>query len=433
MLQLLGSLLILLTTVIYRLWIHDLRRFPGPKLAAVSRIPYLWQGYNGNLVAWVSQQHERYGEIVRIAPYELSFTKPEGWDEIYGHATRGRKQTQKDLRFHNDKTMGVVRDIVRANDVDHARYRRNFSHAFSERALNAQNPLIMKYVDLLIFKLKKIALSPDPRVDIVRWYNFTSFDIMSDLTFGDPLGLLESEEYDEFVVLMFASVKAEMMQMVSRYLKWLKPIAKMLITQEAIEKRKNHYDFLRRSVDKRLARHNPRPDIWGLVIEATGEKKMNLEEMYANSKSIMLGGTETSATSLSGITYLLLTNPVAYKTLVEEVRSTFPSEQDITSTKLQQMPYLNACVEEALRMYPPVPGGLPRIVPPEGRAVCGEWIPGDVVVSVHQYSTYRNPKNFKDPNSFRPERWLKDPDFAADRRDALQPFSTGPRNCVGMK
>jgi hypothetical protein len=58
----------------YRACIHPLRKYPGPKLAAISRLPYLWNAYNGDLVWWVDQLHRKYGPIVRIAPYELSFT-----------------------------------------------------------------------------------------------------------------------------------------------------------------------------------------------------------------------------------------------------------------------------------------------------------------------------------------------------------------------
>jgi cytochrome P450 len=53
-------------------------------------------------------------------------------------------------------------------------------------------------------------------------------------------------------------------------------------------------------------------------------------------------------------------------------------------------------------------------------------------VSVTQYSTYRSPTNFKNPDSFVPERWMKSPEYATDRKSALQPFSVGPRNCVGQ-
>ena len=59
--------------------------------------------------------------------------------------------------------------------------------------------------------------------------------------------------------------------------------------------------------------------------------------------------------------------------------------------------------------------------------------PVKTVVSVHMLATYRSPLNFRDPDSFVPERFLGDERFVNDNRSALNPFSLGPRNCIGKK
>lgn len=64
--------------------------------------------------------------------------------------------------------------------------------------------------------------------------------------------------------------------------------------------------------------------------------------------------------------------------------------------------------------------------------ICGRWVAPGVRCSIHQYVAYHSAANFKDPDSFVPERWLGDPRYADDRRDAWQPFSYGPRNCIGQ-
>lgn len=92
----------------------------------------------------------------------------------------------------------------------------------------------------------------------------------------------------------------------------------------------------------------------------------------------MLAGTETTATELSGLTYLLLKNPVQLERLTKEVRSAFSSMDDMTMTKLSQLEFLSACLEEGLRMYPPVPIGLARTAPAGGATVCGHWVAGGV-------------------------------------------------------
>jgi cytochrome P450 len=82
-------------------------------------------------------------------------------------------------------------------------------------------------------------------------------------------------------------------------------------------------------------------------------------------------------------------------------------------------------------MYPPVPSALPRVVSAGGATVCGEWLPEGTTIGVHHLATYRNEEFFRKPHEFHPERWLGDPEFKDDKLDAMEPFSVGPRNCVG--
>jgi len=76
--------------------------------------------------------------------------------------------------------------------------------------------------------------------------------------------------------------------------------------------------------------------------------------------------------------YLILTNQSAYNKLVAEIRGTFESHEDITYNVAKDLPYLGACISEAMRMIPPVPGNLNRVVPPEGAFIEGKWVAGEV-------------------------------------------------------
>jgi cytochrome P450 len=115
------------------------------------------------------------------------------------------------------------------------------------------------------------------------------------------------------------------------------------------------------------------------VLEKEGEHGgMSRKEMYGNSNIFMIAGTETTATLLSGLTYYLLVNPDKMKKLTSEIRHGFVTEDEITIERLQALKYLNACLEEGLRMYPPVPSGLPRNVPPGGAEIDGQSVPAGV-------------------------------------------------------
>lgn len=76
-----------------------------------------------------------------------------------------------------------------------------------------------------------------------------------------------------------------------------------------------------------------------------------------------------------------------------------------------------------MRIYPPLPIGSQRVVPKGGLTILGQWFPEGSRVACHHYSMYHSSQNFKNPDSFVPERWLGDPEYSDDVHDAHQPFS----------
>lgn len=146
--------------VVYNILSHPLRKYPGSIFAASTSIPLLYARVTGNIVKWTHAQHQRYGEVVRVSPNELSFIDPGAWKDIYGHRTAGKPNFQKDMKLYGpDLFAGEegAAGIVRADDSAHGRQRRLVSHAFSDKALKEQEPLFKQYVDLLVQKVSAIA------------------------------------------------------------------------------------------------------------------------------------------------------------------------------------------------------------------------------------------------------------------------------------
>jgi cytochrome P450 len=185
-----------------------------------------------------------------------------------------------------------------------------------------------------------------------------------------------------------------------------------------------------------------RKDFCSYIFQVKEEMGLNDWHMAAYSNALILAGSETSGTTLSALTYFLCRTPQVYDRLKQEVRSRFKSSSEITSVSAT-FPYLTAVINEALRIYPPVPFGIPK----GGDTVDGFFIPGGVslsvrielielilfqtTVSVQAWASTHNAKNFKDPGSFIPDRWL-DLD-STDNLSASNPFSIGPRNCLGQR
>ena len=101
-------------------------------------------------------------------------------------------------------------------------------------------------------------------------------------------------------------------------------------------------------------------------------------EMFNNASVLVLGGSDTTATTLSSATYLLLTHPAVYEKLKHEIRTTFTDTSEITLFSVSQLKYMFAVLDEAMRIYPPVPQPLVRVTPVGGGTVCGKHIPQGV-------------------------------------------------------
>ncbi|KAJ4289879.1 hypothetical protein N0V90_011212 [Kalmusia sp. IMI 367209] len=150
------------------------------------------------------------------------------------------------------------------------------------------------------------------------------------------------------------------------------------------------------------------------------------EMAFGESFGAVESGGETIATELTGIIYYLLTVPRTHAKLAQEIRDAFTSYSAISATAAQRLPYLQAVIEEGLRIYPSGALGFPRKSP--GIRIDGYWIPSGVEIYTSSWTTHHDPQYFHDPDTFKPERWLSE---SSDIKEASQPFSLGPRGCLG--
>ena len=105
---------------------------------------------------------------------------------------------------------------------------------------------------------------------------------------------------------------------------------------------------------------------------------LNHDELCYNNHHPSIAGSETTATALSTITYYLLRDPEILLQLQNDIRTTFKSYEEITASSTVPLKYLHAVVLEGMRIYPPLPLGLPRVVPPGGDTVDGHFLPAGV-------------------------------------------------------
>jgi len=167
------------------------------------------------------------------------------------------------------------------------------------------------------------------------------------------------------------------------------------------------------------------------------------DELKGDTLSLIGAGADTIATSLSAALFYLVRNEAVLHKLQAEVRNAFGWLDEIhSSSKMDSCIYLNACIEETLRLAPAVASQLPREVMKGGIVIDGEYIPEGIVIGVPSYVVHHTKEAFPESWSFRPERWIAGSKYGdagvvvskediSVAREAMCPFSLGSRGCIG--
>ncbi|PQE30432.1 benzoate 4-monooxygenase cytochrome P450 protein [Rutstroemia sp. NJR-2017a WRK4] len=389
----------------------------------------------GDLVHDIHKIHEKYGSIVRVAPNEVSFVDSRACKDIYGQRS-GHKPFPKNPVWVPPPSERAP-SILNANNDDHYRIRRAWAHGFTDKALKDQEPLVKSHIDTLIRRLhEQVDKSKGyTDLDLVKWYNFTTFDIIGDLAFGESFGCLEKTEYHSWVALIVFHFKAAVISASFRFYPWLFKLLMMSVPKATLQKQRDHFSNAAEKVQHRLNVRKDRPDF--LSHFSHGKQALSEAEIESTAAIIIMAGSNSLATTLASTTNHLTKYPKTLERLTNEIRSSFKDESDMNLESLVKLPYLSAVIEEGLCITCPVPLGMARVVPEGGDTVCGEFLPAGTCVSYMQYGANHSSKNFHQPNEFIPERWLEDPQpsslFVNDKKEAHQPFSVGPRSCLGYK
>lgn len=234
---------------------------------------------------------------------------------------------------------------------------------------------------------------------------------------------------------------------------WLKPRGLDTIFERSVPKKvKQYYDFVETSVTKRqneeaLLKNSGDGDAHGqkdmfhylfMAKDEQGNPGYSTQELFAEANLLIVAGSDTTATIMTGFWFYLGKYPRVYEKVANEVRTAFKSADEIKmGPALASCKYLQACIDETLRAAPAGLTDLPREVLPGGYDIDGNHIPEGIHVGVGQWSIMHNQEALRDPWVFRPERWIVGSDVTeedvARAKSACNPFSIGQGNCVGQK
>lgn len=280
--------------VVYNIYFHPLRKFPGPKLFAASHIPSLWLFTHGTLIYKIKDLHEKYGDVVRIAPDELAFIGQTAQKDIYAYgANKGPLPKCRDFYF---KFQGVDSIVSTPSNAEHARIRKMLNPGFSERALREQESTIMQYIDLFIQRLHE-RLDQGPQ-DLSKWFNLITFDVIGDLSFGESFGSVESGDYHPWVhTIMHNNIWRTLLGSAQR----LGPLKYLLIPfmpRKLIKEMKQMITYTKDKVARRLPMGTERKDfMFPLLAQSDKGSAFSTLELEYNAMTLVVAGSETSSHS----------------------------------------------------------------------------------------------------------------------------------------
>ncbi|KAH9849884.1 cytochrome P450 monooxygenase pc-bph [Lenzites betulinus] len=459
---------------------HGIRAYPGPFWAKLTD---LWLGKvaaSGHRSEEVYNLHKKYGPFVRLAPNHLSISDPAALTVVYGHGTGTLKSDFYDAFVSIQRGLFTTR-----SRPEHARKRKIVAHIFAPKNVLEFEPHVRVHLAQLFRQWDRFCeggakglsgndgesgwRGREGRVwfDCLPWYNYLAFDIIGDLAFGSPFGMLTTGKdsapvpisqsdamaaYGKGGALQTTTVPAiqvfndrgEFAASLGVLPASWRPFVKHLPWYNKGNAATGHVAGMAiAAVARRLADpESDRRDLLAKLMEARDQdgNPMGREELTAEALTQLIAGSDTTSNSTCAITYYLAKNQRAQEKLQAELDDALAgvdssSEDDDEAPvapfeRIKHLPYLEAVVNEALRVHSTAGAGLPRVVPAGGLEVCGRFFPGGTVLSVPGYTLHRDPTVWgADAEEFRPERWLEGDKSAMQK--AFAPFSFGPRSCVG--
>ncbi|PIL25991.1 cytochrome P450 [Ganoderma sinense ZZ0214-1] len=411
---------LVMSVVLYRLSpVHPLASYPGPSWCRISKLWMATIVFRGRQTRWLTALHDKYGDIVRVGPNELSVR-----DASLIVPCMGPSGIPKGPNYIGSLLSATNIPMVGIQDVDeHMRRRRPWARGLSTSASKAYQPLIAKRARQLVNRLE----GQSREVNLEQWFDRLSYDIMNDMAFGGGSNQLQDGDTDDFRrMLNDGMAVGSFFGHVPYVGVWIGLIPAAVAPLNTLIK------YGEACAALRVSQGSKTHDLFHFL---NHEDQLNgasppQRDLVNDGILAVIAGSDTVASALTSLFFCLLTNPRTYDTLQKEVDRYYPPGEDAyTSEFHREMPYLHAVMA----------------LPPGSLVYFSPWV------------IQHDSRNFSFPTEFWPERWLiasghlaldgKIPiplpafeSSALGNRDnftfthnetAFLSFAHGPMNCVG--
>ncbi|KAF2017213.1 cytochrome P450 [Aaosphaeria arxii CBS 175.79] len=430
---------------IHDIFFHPLARCPGPWISKFSQLPNFYHAIKGDRHIWIWQNHQIYGDKVRIQPNEVVFLAPQASRDIYGSKANVRRSKS----YEAWKTVKEANTILTIDPAAHARKRRILNQAFTEKSVKHATEFVSvhteRWIDLI--SQEKDITTDDGWTrtrNMSDWNDWLVFDILGDICFGRSFDIKEPGPNPIRVMPRLVIKHVQMFYPIlqspfMKFFVWAKPkgldyLLKLVTPQEV----KNYYKFIG---DSCKSEQDSRLDMFHFLCNARDpvtNEPYTESALRGEAAMLIVAGSDSTSSVLAGFWFYISRNERAYRRLTDEIRTTFTASEEIKSgPKLASCVYLYACIDESLRMVPAGPSELAREVLAGGATINGEHFPPGVVVGCAPWAMGRNELIFGDSTKFRPERYIPSETTGISVEDVSRiksyynPFLIGPGNCAG--
>jgi cytochrome P450 len=284
----------------------------------------------------------------------------------------------------------------------------------SEDAISRTIEMLLDWMDEYAEKHESMHLD--------RFFTYTAFDVVGEVIFSKKFGFLQQGADIRNAISNSRKLNA-FASVLGFFTPWNRIIANPFVTWLQITPMGHLYDITMKAVKEREQNQDARFDVvahWFRML-AQHPERMQLRDIHAQAINSVSAGADTVSCGLQSFTYHMLRHPSAWRRVRAEIDAAcrdrgLCADRVVAFDHAQQLPYLQACIKEALRVFGPVPMGLPRVAPKGGLTIGDRTFPAGTILSVNPWVMHYSKEIWgRDAHEFNPDRWLSDSAAALEK------------------
>ncbi|KAH8812293.1 cytochrome P450 [Xylogone sp. PMI_703] len=398
-----------------RIYFHPLSAFPGPKLAAATSFVQFYILWIGREKSWYPELHKKYGPVVRCGPHHLSFNDPDMIPIVY-HRQASKTEYPKDFTCP-----GAASN--KESYAEHAAAKRRFGQAYSPSRVQLFEGIVdeqlRKWTDILRDEATK-----DSLVEWTTWVRYFTFDVFVPMAVGESFGFLDKRgDVRDFLKSTYRIFKRWTL---SRYhwITWLAEntaLGRWMFVSGRSDKigmgiwTTEIHEITKRRIAASSTKEKPRYensmlDQW-LSAKSIDGDVIPISDIEDQLVTDVLGGPYALGVPLAALIFVMASHQDVFKQAQREVDEAFVekrySGEMPTYAECCQLPYVDACIREALRVSST---GSPRwrSSPDRPLTLMGKYVPPGTAVSTSPHAISTHKKLYGDnAHVYLPDRWLE--------------------------